>query len=598
MPRKERSFQSQRSIVAAAKNYTSGRSERKQADTRKHPGKEWQHAAWEFFDTISEYHQGCMAVGALLSRATLIVEERGDDGIWRPVTAGPARDALDELYGGEDGQVEMLRQYGIHFSVTGEGWLIGSTDSDADDWQVATPVAISKAAGGGWKVNDEIIGGNPLVIRIWKPHPRNRKEADSPTRAILPVLSELLQLTKRTAAQIDSRLTGAGLLLLPSETSFASTPTRDLNPGDPQATANDSVQAGDAQGLADLLMETMQVAVQNPESAAAMVPIIGEAPGEYIDKIQHINFWSDLDEIAGSLRDESIRRIATGMDMPPEVLLGTAGSNHWNAWLSDENSVKIHAEPLLKILTSSLTTGYLRPALEGVVDKPRHFRISADTSQMRLRPNRSKEALELHDRMVLSREAVLRENGFTESDLMGDEEIAETLTLKVARGSTTPELVEAALREAGADMKVQITDSRPPTEERPTPSLRDHPVRELPPSAEAASLDRAVLFAAEQMVDRALQRAGNRIKTRFGMRGKAPVAASRLYLTVELSASDVDDVLQDAFDSCSTFDYGVDPDRLRRALEIYTRSLFKARREPSRESLGTALKMLLDDPAA
>ena len=436
-----------------------------------------------------------------------------------------------------------------------------------------------------------------LKIRVWRPHPVDKTLADSPSRAILSILSELNQLSKRVAAQIDSRLTGSGLLLLPSETEFPAGPSRQLNVGEIEQ-AREAIAAGDAQGLADLLLENAQIAIQNPESAEAMIPIIATAPGEHIDKAKLLTFWSELDKIAPKLREELIRRLALGLDIPPEVLLGTSGSNHWNAWLSDENSVKIHAEPLLKLLTSSLTVEYLRKGLEGLVDDPKRFAIQADTSQMRLRPNRSKEALELHDRLILSNEAVLRENGFTEADLMSDDERQVALIRKVAGGSTTPELVEAALRKSGVELDVVVADRRNPAEARPTPSLVEHPVRELPEQREAASTQIVMLtLVAEQMLDRALQRAGNRIKVKMGLRD-SPFSANRLYMAAQLTAGDMDAALEDAWGSCHEFDYGVNPILLEKALDTYARSLIRSQREPSRAGLSAVLKLMLDRSAA
>jgi len=124
-------------------------------------------------------------------------------------------------------------------------------------------------------------------------------------------------------------------------------------------------------------------------------------------------------------------------------------------------------------------------------------------------------------------------------------------------------------------------------------------VRELPAggirpdSAHLAGLT----FAAEQMVDRALQRAGNRIKTKYGLRD-APAKANRLYLHVDITAADCDDLLVDAWDTCHDFDYGVDPEKLARALDFYARALMIGRREPSRPSLETALKVMVGTKAA
>lgn len=622
MPRKERTVPQPGAILASARNYTTNRSAEKIDRQRGRTAEEWMHAAWDFFDMIPEYHQGCMAIGALLSRAKLVVEERDADGTWRPTENAAVLQVHNELYGGEEGQAEMLRQFGIHFAVTGEGWLIAESNATTpDQWMVASPIAVRKGAGNAWRVNDEDLTGTPLVIRIWRAHSLDRKKADSPTRAILPVLSELLQLTKRVAAQIDSRLLGGGLLLLPSETSFGVAPQKALNVGDPVTGGTDSIAAGDAQGLADMLVEQANRAIANPEDPSAVFPIIGETPGEFIDKARHLTFWSELDKTAPKLRAESIQRIANGMDIPPEVLLGAQGSNHWNAWLSDEVSVKIHAEPTLKTIVTSLSSGYLRPALTGIVDDPTRFRYAADTAQMRLRPNRSKEALELNDRLILSDAATARENGFEPADLMTDEEKAQKVIGLAARGSTTPEIVAAAMKRLGIDLGIQITDQRDPAQARPNRSLDEHPVREipaaptgnspdsgtgrgdtgnkqLPAAANAAAL--GLLFASEQIVDRALQRAGNRLKTQMPLQQRKEVTtpANRLYCSAHILPEDVPDLLSDAWGACHEYDYGVSGAALERVLSLYTRSLLTSGAEPTRRGLAVALSLLPELPGA
>lgn len=616
MPRQERTVPRPGAIVASARNYTTNRSQAKADKQRGRTAEEWMHAAWDFFDMIPEYHQGCLALGALLSRARLYVEERGADGVWRPTTNPAVLQVHNELYGGEEGQAEMLRQYGIHFSVTGEGWLIAESGATTpEQWMVASPTVVRKGAGSTWRVNDEDLPGKPLVIRIWRAHSLDRKKADAPTRAILPVLSELLQLTKRVAAQIDSRLLGGGLLLLPSETSFGVSPQKALNVGDPVIAGTDSIAPGDAQGLADMLVEQANRAIASPEDPSSVIPLIGETPGEYIDKVKHLTFWSELDKVAPKLRAESISRIANGMDIPPEVLLGAQGSNHWNAWLSDEVSVKIHAEPTLKTITTSLSTGYLRPALTGVVDDPARFRYSSDTSQMRLRPNRSKEALELNDRLILSDQATARENGFEPSDLMTDEEKATKIIGLAARGSTTPEIVAAAMKKAGVDLGISITDQRDPAQARPNRTLNEHPVREIPTAPTGNSPDGGVgrgdtgnkqlpagvdgvalglLFASEQIVDRALQRAGNRLKTQMPLqqRKEVTVPANRLYRTTQIAPEGATDLLSDAWSACHEYDYGVNGADLERVLSLYTRSLLLSGAEPTRRGLMVALSLL------
>jgi hypothetical protein len=590
-------------MVASARSYGTRRADKKDEEGKARGGEQWQRDCWDYYDLIAEYAQACNIQGALLSRAKLVVMELGEDGVWAPSTNPFALAARDELYGGEDGQAEMFRLFGINFSVTGGAWLIGpigAPDPDADNggWRVIAETEIQKNAFGQWKVNGKPLEGDWLKIHIWRPHPKNPKKSTSPSRATLPVLSQIVQLRKRTSAQIDSRLTGGGVWLLPAETEFPAQPGRQVNPGDPPTT-RDSVIAGDANGMMDLVADAAEEAIEDQQSASARLPIIATVPGEYMQHVKEpINFWSDLDKTAPALRKEQLEAMANGMDVPQEVLLGGSGSNHWNMWLADENTIKIHGEPTLQIIVSGITQKFLRPGLKGLVPDPTRFKFVADTSQMRLRPNRSKEAIELNRDLILKDATVLRENGFTEEDLMTDEEMKRAIIRRASLGQTTPELVAWAWSNLGIDVPAELMDQRDAVEARPAPSLEEHPVRDLPerPESHTASAN-PLVWAAEQIVDRALQRAGNRIKTKFGIKD-APTGANRLYQHVELSIGDLDDLLKDAWDGCHLDDYGVDPAELQRALDIYTRALVMSRRTPDRATLGRALQLLMRQNAA
>jgi hypothetical protein len=181
----------------------------------------------------------------------------------------------------------------------------------------------------------------------------------------------------------------------------------------------------------------------------------------------------------------------------------------------------------------------------------RRFEIVADTSKMRLRPNRSKEAIELFDRATLSAEAMVRENGFDETDMMTDEERTEFFTQKVAGGSTTPELVAQALQILGvpvfaAPEQVEVVEGRP------TRSLLDHPENNPPdPDATPRIISDEAAAVAEVVVFRALERAGNRIKSKYKENismGAENVPAHTLYrFTTRIDGDMTNDILTDAW---------------------------------------------------
>jgi len=307
-------------------------------------------------------------------------------------------------------------------------------------------------------------------------------------------------------------------------------------------------------------------------------------PGDRIDQVKHLTFATPMDERVKELRDEAIRRLALGMDLPPEVLTGMADTNHWTAWNVDESAIKAHAEPLLDLITDSLTTGLLWPILEAAqVEDIEQYAIDSDTAEMRLRPDRSKEAFELYDRGVIDAVALRREVGFDEGDAPSDEEVRAFFLRKVAAGQTTPELVAAALSELGIDLNpAPVTTDDRAVEARPIPSLEQHPTTGPPNEGELPSPEPAGLIsAADVIVHRALERAGNRLRTKTGSKLTCP--AGELYLHQPVSASMADDVLTDAFGSLHRYIacQDVPQDVLEPALDAYCRALLTTGRQHS-----------------
>lgn len=576
----------------------------------------WHIEAWEHYRKIGEYRYSCDWIGSMLSKAELYATVETVDGIEK-ITDGTILDYLSALFGDADGRAEALRLIGIHMSVTGECYAVGYPDPDefsdgGDKWEITAstkcirPMSDSES----WKINDvlltEVSNDDVTAIRIWRPDPLEPQLSISPTRAILTTLRQLDKLSQYISAQLDSRLAGAGILLMPDTMTL---------PAGPAADGETPVKAANsADELMSILMEAMVKSLANQDSASAKVPIVVTASAESIAAVKHMTFWSELDEHAMDLRREAIGRLALGMDVPPEVLQGSAESNHWSAWQADESAIKAHAEPLLKIITSALGAGYLRPLIkvDGAYsgDRLSAYSIAADTSEMRLRPNRSKEALELYNLGELSGAALLRESGFDTADAMDEEELAAWLTRKVALGSTTPELVEAALAELGVTLTVKAPagEEDEGTEGRPAPSTKDHPERSIPDQKKSADRKQAreegrvpsadverkasLIAASDQVVVRALERAGNKLKNR--MNGvKTAVAAAELYKFVAVDGKeDLDFLLSDGFTAVPTIAerWGVEPEWLGANLGEYCGQLLTTKADHNFDTFATYMK--------
>ncbi|TDC28497.1 hypothetical protein E1211_27830, partial [Micromonospora sp. 15K316] len=391
-----------RRLVGAAARYTSRRT-----PTTANVDQSWQHAAWNHYSTTPEVRFAANWIGNGMSLGRLYAGRRTPDGVVEPAPDGHlAADLVGTIASGPDGQADMLRDFGPHLVVAGEGWIV----IRGDDWRVLSVLEVNAKNGGNVEV--ELDGVRvpvkdddpdaPIVIRVWDPHPRRHLEADSPVRSALGLLDELQLLHASVKAIARSRLTGRGVLLVPQGARF---PTK---PG----------EQGDAEDdLLDVFLNVAETAIRDPESAAATVPIVLEVPGEVISDVKLLSFASEFDELAIRLREEAIRRFATGMEIPAEVVLGMADTNHWTAWAVQEDAVRLGIEPRLSMVCHALTTQWLRPVLEaeGVPDAD-EWMVWYDSSALRVRTNRAQTALEVYDRGELSGVALRRETGFEESD--------------------------------------------------------------------------------------------------------------------------------------------------------------------------------------
>lgn len=543
----------------------------------------WQNLAWDAYETVGELRYPADWIGNVMSGARLHAA-RAEGNSLVPVESGPAADAMAALYAGPQGQAEMLQNFGVHLVVAGECYLT----SINDEWYVLASGKVTQQRGTmradtGAEGGSKPLAPSDFVLRVWTPNRRDPTRPDSPVRANLGTINQIRGYDAHIDAQLQSRLTGAGVLLLPSEITFAAPP--DSDPA-----------ANPAQAFMSVLGEAMLTPIQDRSSAAAVVPIVVTIPGEHLEKPKLLTFWSELDANVVTMREGAIKRLALGLDIPPEVLLGVSDSNHWNAWLSDESAIKSHVEPRLSVVTAALTTGYLRPSLAGEVDPGEvdDFYVIADTSAVRLRPNRSKEALELYDRGELSGEATRRETGFQPEDAPLEPEHRNWLLRKVATASTSPEMSSAALAALGTlFVSARGSGGQPPDQIR-TDTIPDLPDRGPPDRAERQrvaerdAVPPGLAAAAEVLLFRALERAGNRLRNVHPLSDTKAMTAHTVYMAL---SGDADHLLAGSWDAAPSVlgEYCSDIDGVIDVLDFYARGLLASKRAPSATVLSTLL---------
>jgi len=582
-------------LVASARRIEAEAAQKKRTDTS---GDVWQREAYRYYDEIGEIRYAARFIGNALSKLRLYVAVQPDahsepvpvtatdeDGqpVAPPVEAAAAEQALLRIQSPEGGLPEIQREWGINDFVVGESYLVGWMNpphpgaEPVERWDIVSIDELVAAPDGrGWALRfapgdtgDKLIplGPDAFVLRIWQRHPRFSSVADSPLRAVLDLCDELQILSKMIRATALSRIP-AGILLVPSEGS------------DGPADVNDGENAGNANldPLSADLLEHFSAGIRQDlvGSAAQVVPFLLRGDRDDLAAVELIEFKREIDKVAGEQRKELIGRIANGLDVPPEILLGMADVNHWTAWQVDEQTYSAHVEPRAILLVQALTLGYLRPVLEamGVQDADRYM-VWFDPSALVTHPDRGAAADDAHDRLVISDEAYRRTKGFADSDAPDEDERLRRVAERNPGDAAAPPLVvdEAVGGQPGA-----VQPGPPPGGPPAAPDAL--PAAAVPPMAaqallaaspnelaelgrRLAELDRSLrnrlLIAADAAMRRALERAGAKLRTKAkaagGLAADAVASVTNLEVAATLGPSliaavDVteDELVEGAFD--------------------------------------------------
>jgi hypothetical protein len=467
----------------------------------------WQDEAWTYYDSLGEFRYAADWESNMLSRVRFYAAklEPGADEPVR-VDAGTAVDLMTQFAGGVAGQAQIMAGLGTQLSVPGEGYLIVENVNGVEKWSVRSIDEV-RAARGKYEVIDEnsprsgynwraLAPDSMAPIRVWRPNKRYHHLADSPARAARTTMRELELVNRHIVAQYLSRLASAGVWLVPDEITF---PVREEF-----ADAPDPFMAE--------WIEIAAEAIRTPGTASAVVPIPIKVPAEYVDRIKHLDFTLKIDDKIIEKRDSAIKRLASQLNVPPEVLLGMGDLNHWNAWAVDETSLKVNIAPDAELIAAALTTNYLQPRLKASrVEDWSKWVVWYDMSELTLRPDRSDNALQLYDRMEINGAALRRETGFEDADKPTDDELKEQAlkiiikTLPSGAGSALSTLIgeRVDIQPVAAQAPGQAPRGRAQPEPEPEPAERGAPATSAdgPPGQEARQA--AAAARQERMVQQA-----------------------------------------------------------------------------------------------
>lgn len=442
----------------------------------------WQNEVWGYYNNLGEFNYGVWWLSNMLSRVRLRAARLKPDADEPDIeTSGPAAELMMRFGGGVSGQAQLMKRLTVQLSVPGEGYLVGEEvgqgDKKREQWMIRSTDEIRSQSGTYYVMNElavtsgqewRKIADNSFVHRVWRPDDRFYHLADSPARSARDIMRELELVNRKIAAEYLSRLASAGLLALPDDIVF---PVREEF-------------ADAANPLVSEFIEIAATAIDKPGTASSVIPIPFTGPAESLAAIKHIDFTLKIDEKIIEKRDSAIKRLATKLDLPAEILLGMGDVNHWGAWQLEEGALKTHIAPVAELICDSLTQGYLKPRLEASGEDAEDWVVWYDMSELALRPDRSTNAKDAYDRLEISGLALRRELGFDEDDKPTDDELIEQ-ALKVII-HTLPSGASGALEQlTGQKVKpiVPVSPQDPGTAEAVQKGQTPEPTAPSPPAS-------------------------------------------------------------------------------------------------------------------
>jgi hypothetical protein len=451
---------------------------------------EWQEEAWGFYDSLGMFRNAVGWKSGMVGRVRLraaIKEPDNDEPTIQDI--GPAAEIVASISAGAQSQI--MGNLETQLSVPGDGYLVGVQNGTtlADiAWEARSkselryqPTSANGTGASPWEIVDKQSPASALnwlrlpkdsiVVRVHRPHARFKHLADSNARPALTTMRQVELIQRYLQAHFLSRIASNGVVVFPQEIDF---PVREEFAGMDDAFVREFIELG-------------AEAIKTPGSAASAMPMPVTLPGEYADKVHHVDFTSKFDLRIIEKWDKAVAQLAIDLDIPPEALTGMSVANHWSGWLIDENGFKVYLAPDVELMCAALTVGLLHPILQSMSVPTDNVVMWYDASEIIQRPDKSENAKDAYDRGELTGEALRRETGFDEDDKPTDDELSRMVLFKLATNPTTGFAALEELTGVAIEPPAPATPPGPPPPapgETPQQGPPQGPPAEAPPSGE------------------------------------------------------------------------------------------------------------------
>lgn len=264
-----------------------------------------------------------------------------------------------------------VRQITTNLYVAGELGYSAVPDpknQEKDTWQVVSVVRPDR---------DDITKAATHTIRGLWPHPADPETPDAPLFGVLPLLEELDWLSKLARSQSASRIGMRGVIGAADGLSVA-------NGGEFWTEFERSIQTR--------MEDPTNVSPLMVRGAAELV----EPAGSGMKGLSWVVPDFPFDDRVGEQTQSVIQRIAYGLPIPPEILLGLQASSRAVAYQMEENSYRAHIEPSAQ-LVARIGEDAIRLLLPG-----RDIEVVPDPTDLLARRHSVQDVKDAYDRGLVS----------------------------------------------------------------------------------------------------------------------------------------------------------------------------------------------------
>jgi hypothetical protein len=392
-----------------------------------------------------------------------------DAGEPEEVEDGPLRDLFDRIHDpGGTSMAQLASNYGRLRFLIGDGYLIVSEQEGEEVWEYLSPLELALVRNTSpqeYKRDDGIekrtlieagdlekVGGDRVrVWRLWCSAPGKSGQSDSPVLAQIENYALLDRLRLAAGATSWSRAMQRGMAYIPDEVDLAG---HDDDPNDP-GVDEDPMEDSSIREL----VEALTSPIRDPGSVEGAAPVIMRGPavfetpnGQAIPFAQLIASiplgtgepYYELDAIP-----KVIDQISLGLDMPAEMLTGTAKVNHWGGWLLDEQAFRQHVAPVVEDFCEDIGSAYLRPAAKAEALDWENVVVWYDPVAAIAHPDEGPTASTAWGVGAVSREFYRNAIGATDEDAPTPEDEAFLLELLGRRPAADQQTGETAPQDGG-----------------------------------------------------------------------------------------------------------------------------------------------------